>query len=116
MLDIDIDDNPTTAGDGPFVYQELGPPRPVRAIKVEDRGVESVCDVTGVEPPGVFVKAYAQKVADSGAGYAYVIFGGKWGIRLRPEARRSAPWDLNNKDQRGEAFKLYGEDDIIYEN
>ena len=90
--------------------------RAVRAINAEVRGVETVCEITGVERQGRWVTAYAVKVADSSDGVAFLIYGGAWGIRLRSE-RAEGDWDLANREQWGEPFKVYGsEEDIHYAN
>jgi hypothetical protein len=114
-MQIEVEDNPNCRGSEQFVFREIGPPKPVRAIRVTERGKETLCDVTGVEAGGTFTPAKAVKIADSGAGFAYLIHGGAWGIRLRPEARRADAWDVSNKAQWGEPFKIYGEEeDLIY--
>jgi hypothetical protein len=50
---------------------------------------------------GTPADAYAVMVEDSGAGAAYLVYGGDWGIRLRP-AGSSAGWGLAEPDQWGE--------------
>ncbi len=107
--------NPNCEGSEQFVFNELEPPRSVRGIKIEERGKEIICDVMGVEEGGRFSPAHAVKITDSGEGFAYLIFGGDWGIRLRPSAYAGEAWDLGNKNQWGEPFKMYGStDDIIF--
>jgi len=116
-LNIEIEDNPNCGPSDQFVFNELEAPAPVKGIRVADRGKESWCDIVGVESPGRFTGVFAVKVTDSGAGFAYLIYGGGWGIRLRPAAHAGEPWDLSNPRQWGEPFKLYGEkEDILYGN
>lgn len=56
--------------------------------------------------------AYAVNVEDSSAGSAFLIYGGDWGIRLRPEA--SDGWQLNNPGQWGETHLVLADrQDII---
>ncbi len=84
-------------------------------MKLQIEGRERICWVTGVSEKGVFHTAYAQKVADSGGGVSFLIFGGKWGIRFKPDEFPQEPWNLNNPHQWGEPFKFYGEEkDIVY--
>ncbi|MGH7197820.1 MAG: hypothetical protein ACREH5_03665 [Candidatus Omnitrophota bacterium] len=110
-----MEDNPNCRGGGQFVFRELEPARLIQGIKVTERGKEISCTVTGVEKDGKFVPAYAAKIADSGAGFAYLIYGGAWGIRIRPGSYAAEAWDLSNKHQWGEPFKIYGsEEDLIY--
>ena len=97
-----------------FVFKELGKPRPVKAIIAEVKGKETVCDVTGVERGGKWVRPYGLKIADSSEGHAFLIYGGAWGIRLK-SATHAEPWDFSSANQWGEPFKIYGsEADIIY--
>ena len=114
-MNIEIEDNPNCRASGQFVFNELEAPAAIKAIRVMDRGKESWCGIVGVEGTGHFTDAFAIKVTDSGAGYAYLIYGGAWGIRIRPEAYAAEPWDLSNARQWGEPFKLYGEkEDMLY--
>lgn len=109
-----VEDNPNCGGTDEFEYKELGKVRPIRAIRAMDRGNELLLEVSGVGKNGVWEPARCMKVADSGAGFAFLIFGGSWGIRLKPEWHK-APWDLSDPKQWGEPFKIYGsEDDIFY--
>jgi hypothetical protein len=116
-MNVIVEESPNWPSGEQFVFKELGKPRRVRAIRAEVRGVEKICEVTGVDAGGRWVPAYAVKVADSSDGHAFLIYGGAWGIRLRPGEPSSAAWDFSVKDQWGEPFKVYGsEDDIIYES
>ncbi len=115
MIQIEVDSNPNCEGIDQFVRNELGPPKTIAAISAEVNGQETICDVVGVEVDGKWTQAHALKVADSSDGFAFLIQGGAWGIRMRPEMFRDEAWDLDNKHQWGEPFKLYGsEEDIIY--
>ena len=135
---IEVEESPNCGSTQQFEYKELGKVRPVRAIIAEEsaigtsadsskgadgfaapfgeRGKEVLLNVTGVARGGKWVSAQCVKIADSGAGFAFLIFGGEWGIRLKP-SRHDEAWDLNDPKQWGEPFKIYGEEkDIIYEN
>ena len=114
-MQMDVADNPNCAGSEQMVYHTLGPEKTVSAIRIEEQGKETLCEVTGVESDGRFIKAKVAKIADSGAGFAFLIFGGAWGIRLKPETYAAEAWDLSNKHQWGEPYKIYGsENDIIF--
>ncbi len=114
-IHIEIEESPNSAASEQFVFNELGRPRRVSALRVDVGGREALCDVTGVGRGGEWVPAVGVKVADSSDGHAFLIHGGEWGIRLKP--RGAGAWDLKAKDQWGEPFKVYGsEDDIVYEN
>lgn len=113
-MQIQVEENPNSPGSEQFVFKELGGPRPVKALVVEIGGREKIYSVTGVEPGGRWTTAIGIKIADSSEGHAFLIRGGEWGIRLKPE-KPDSPWDLGDKDQWGEPFKIYGsQEDIIY--
>ena len=114
-MEIQVEANPNCARSEQYMFNELEAPRKIRAIRVEAQGEEILCDVTGADEGGRWVDAWAVKITDSGAGYAYCIYGGAWGIRLKPRSAASEPWDLSNARQWGEPFKIYGEEkDIVY--
>ena len=59
-------------------------------------------------------EVFAQSVEDSGAGMALLVYGGNYGIRLKPE-NLEEPWDLDSQNQWGEAYLLLsGDGDIRY--
>ncbi len=111
---IEVQKNPNCSASEEFFFSELEPPMAVRGILVTERGKEIEADVTGVVAEDHFEPAHAVKVADSGSGFAYLIFGGAWGIRIRPRAHADEPWDLKNGHQWGEPFKLYSREDILF--
>ena len=114
-MHIEIEANPNCLESQEFVFKELGTPEPVRAILTGDEGKETECEVKGVDAGGRWMPAMAVKIADSSDGIAYMIYGGAWGIRLRPVKFGHEPWDLSSKNQWGEPFKIYGKkEDILY--
>lgn len=114
-MQIEVAPNPNCAGSEQYVFNEIEAPKPVLGLKFEDRGKEILCDLTGVAAGGEFTQAYAVKITDSGSGFAYLIFGAEWGIRIRPRKSPTQPWDLANEGQWGEPFKIYGDtEDILY--
>ena len=116
-MQIEVEESPNGAASEQFVFKELGKPRPVRAIRAEVKGKETICEVTGVGRGPQWTQAYGVKIADSSEGHAFLIYGSAWGIRLRPERGTKESWDFSSEDQWGEPFKIYGsEEDIIYEN
>ena len=111
---IDIDKNPNCKTNGLFVFEELSSARPIQSVRLEEKGKEIDYDVTGVDKDGKFVQAYAQKISDSGAAFGFLIFGGAWGIRLKPKHSQEA-WSLQSQNQKGEAYIVSAEEaDIIY--
>ena len=114
-MHIEIKPNPNCAESQEFIFNELGSAAAIRGILVGDEGKETECDVAGVEADGRWISATATKIADSSDGIAYMIRGGAWGIRLRPEKFRHEGWDLASKHQWGEPYKIYGKkEDILY--
>ncbi len=115
-LFITIDPNPNCEPAEGMVYQTLEPPRPVVRMQIARAGREAWCWVTGVDPDGRWVPARAVKITDSGAGVAYLIAGGGWGLRFAPG---DAPprWDLRDPAQWGEPYKIYGEaKDLVFKD
>lgn len=98
-------------------FKEAGPARLVLQVKLYDRnpGGEwywvtgwSENQTTPVCP------AYAQQVEDSGAGLAYLIYGGLYGLRFKP-IQPDEPWSLANPNQWGEAYlSLASDRDLRY--
>jgi len=86
---IEVESHPNCESSIFLRFKELGPSREVTHLKVYDRSPKGEwCEVVGLcdDPHKPVCSAYAQKVEDSGAGHAYVVFGGNWGIRLTPLA------------------------------
>lgn len=106
---LEIESSPNCDGMEGMVYQTLAPPRPVRQLPVVRGGREMRCWVTGVEPPGRWIPAQAVKITDSGAGVAYLMYGGRWGLRFQPVTGGPPCWDLRDPTQWGEPSKIYGD-------
>ncbi|GJL64990.1 MAG: hypothetical protein NPIRA04_36440 [Nitrospirales bacterium] len=98
-------------------FKEVSPPLPITHIKVYDRlSCGEWCLITGwgedSEQP--LCDVFAQKVEDSGAGVATLIFGGLYGVRLKQEQNEEA-WSLESAQQWGEPYLLLSDDrDIRY--
>jgi hypothetical protein len=108
---IEVEENPNCPAPISARFKELGPARLVKQVRVEGRsGGEELCSVTGWcdDPDLPLCPAYAQKVEESGMGTAYLVYGGNWGIRLKP-ARLLEGWDISSPDQWGEPFLLLGD-------
>lgn len=91
-------------------FKELGPARRVRQVRLLDRpDGPTVCAVTGWcdDPNTPVCPAYACKVEESGIGQAYLVYGGNWGIRLKP-ADLDEDWNPASARQWGEAYLLLG--------
>lgn len=113
---IEVEENQNSKGISLMVFRELDSPRAVRSIRVEKGGQTVMADVSGVDDGGEFVQAFAQKVADSGAGFGYLVYGGAWGIRFRRQDQSKESWDLSNQDQWGEPYMVCAEEaDLGYQ-
>jgi hypothetical protein len=98
-------------------FKEAGPARPVLQVRLYDRSPAGEWYwVTGwsdnEETPAC--PAYSQRVEDSGAGFAYLVYGGLYGLRLKP-LHVDEPWILDSTHQWGEAYlSLSSERDLRY--
>lgn len=108
---LEVEENPNCEDSVSMRFKDLGPPRTIRKVRIEGRaeGTEW-CWVIGWcdDPEHPVCPAYAQKVEESGMGRAFLIFGGNHGIRLKP-VRLEEDWDLESRNQWGEAFLLLGD-------
>jgi len=102
-LIIDVEDNPNCDGVGVMRFQDLSLPKPITRLNYlrETEGILP-CRVTGWGPDGP-EPARVRKVADSGDGSAWLIYGGPWGVRLMP-SDHEGPWDMEDDAQWGEPF------------
>lgn len=114
-LFITIEPNPNCDAVDGMVYQVLAPLHPVVQMRIARGGADTLVWVTGVDPEGRWVPAQAYKITDSGAGVAYLVTGGGWGLRFSPclpAGRAGGPpprWDLRDPAQWGEPYKIYGD-------
>lgn len=104
----EVDENLNFPNSVSMRFKQLGTARPVKQLRVSDRKNEGeLCWVTGwcdnVRQP--LCPAYAIPVEESGQGLAYLIYGGNWGIRLKP-VTLNEDWSLSSPNQWGEAFLL----------
>ena len=108
---VDANDNcPMTAQQ---VYKNLDDPRRVTKVRIYEGQPEGVLyAVTGWSEQGP-VPAWAVNIEDSSAGSAFLVYGGEWGLRLRP-AESDAAWDLGAADQFGETHLVLADaEDVI---
>ncbi len=109
---IEVENNPNFEGSYFLRFKEIGSARPITHVKSYDRisrgewyQITGWCDA----PDQALCQAYAQKVEDSGAGSTFIIFGGNWGIRLKPEDHRGE-WNLYDARQWGEGYLSIGDE------
>lgn len=105
---LEVEHNPNFDGSYFLRFKEVGPARRVTHVKIYDRVSQGEwCEVTAWcdDSKTPLRPAYAQPVEDSGAGKSFLVFGGNWGIRLKPETTPGM-WDLYNPQQWGEGYLL----------
>jgi len=104
-LRLSIDENPNCELYDTRVFNESSEPRAVTEILRQRGNKEVWCPVVSWDAQGNAGPAYARKVDDSGDGTCYLVYGGRWGLRLKdPECQD--PWNLEDSHQWGEAFLL----------
>lgn len=100
---IDVESNANSPMMANMVFHNLSEPARVVKLRLYE-GIQEgkVFWVTGwsSEGGGTPCDAYAVQVDDSGSGEGYLIYGGDWGVRLRP---LDAPeWSIEAPEQWGE--------------
>jgi hypothetical protein len=101
---VEVDPNDNSLVPANLVFHNNSPPFIVAMVRIYDGEPGGrLCHVTGWSSSdgGSPVSAYGVHVEDSGAGGAYVVYGGDWGIRLAP-ADSETPWSMDDPDQWGE--------------
>jgi hypothetical protein len=112
---IDVEPNANTPMMAQQVYRNIGVPFPVSHVRLYEGEPEGrLCAIVGwtSAPDGPEAQAYAVRVEDSSAGAAFLVYGGDWGVRLRP-AESVAPWSVEDTQQWGEThLVLASEEDL----
>jgi hypothetical protein len=105
---LEVESNPNCEA-GVFArFKEIESPRQVVQVRSYDRSAGGEWYwITGWtdDPSHPCCPAFARRVEDSGAGLAYLVYGGLWGVRLKPVASRKE-WNIASPDQWGEAYLL----------
>ena len=105
---LEIERSPNFEGSLFLRFKEVGSAKPLAQVKLYERSAQGEwCDVVGwtdneAEP---VCPAFGQPVEDSGAGLAYLVFGGLCGIRIKPIVVNE-PWSLESSNQWGESHLL----------
>ena len=114
---VEVESNPNCQSSLYARFRESGPARRVAKVRTFERRAEGEwCWVTGWtdSPDNPRCAAHAQLVEDSGAGMTYLVFGGLWGIRLKPVVL-DEDWNLESRGQWGEPYlALADQNDIQY--
>jgi hypothetical protein len=114
---VEVESNPNCESSLYARFKETGPARRVEKVRTFERRPEGEwCWITGWtdDPDNPRCAAYAQPAEDSGAGLTYLVFGGLWGIRLKPVSL-DEEWNLESRNQWGEPYlALADQRDISY--
>lgn len=115
---LEVESNPNCEQSLFLRFKEAGPPKRVTKLKTFDRRPEGEwCWVTGWSDneDSPTCPVYAQQVEDSGAGLTNLVYGGIFGIRLKPVTIEEE-WSLASQNQWGEPYlSLADSKDIVYE-
>jgi hypothetical protein len=112
---VDVEPNDNTPMLAAQVYKNLGAAFPVARVVIYEGGPDGqLCAITGWSSAGGGspAAAYAVQVEDSSEGSAYLVYGGDWGVRLRP-ADSDAAWSIDAPDQWGETHLVLSSLDDI---
>ncbi len=112
---VEVESNHNTPMMAQQVYKNLGLPFRVVQVRIFEGEPEGkLHDVVGwsSRDGGSSVDAYAVNIEDSSAGAAFLVYGGDWGLRLRP-AGADAAWSIDASDQFGETHLVLASDEDL---
>jgi len=112
---VDVESNDNTPMMAQQVYKNIGVPFPVSHVRIyEGEPGGQLCAVCGWSSTsdGPEVRAHAVQIEDSSEGRAFLVYGGDWGVRLRP-ADADAPWSTDDVDQWGETHLVMASEDDL---
>ena len=113
---VEVDSNPNSAMSANQVFRNMTSPFRAAFVRIYEGEPDGVlCAITGwsSKGDGTPVHAYAVRVEDSSAGTAFLIYGGDWGLRLRP-ADSDGAWSHEDGSQWGEPYLVLADaEDII---
>jgi hypothetical protein len=112
---VEVEPNDNTPMMAQQVYKNVGLPFAIAQVRIYE-GVPGgqLCSITGwsSENGGSPVAVYAVQIDDSSEGSAFLVYGGDYGVRLKP-GDSEEPWDTASTDQWGEThLVLASEDDL----
>ncbi len=99
-----------------MAYEARRDPVPITRVRLDEMNKPpGIYEVTGwsSEDGGTPCPAMYTPVSDSGASEVHLIYGGGWGVRLKPVDSDEA-WDVNSPGQYGEPYlMLIDEADVL---
>jgi hypothetical protein len=115
---VEVEPNPNCEQSVFARFKEVGPAQRVVQVKSFERTPQGEwCWVTGWsnDPEQPCCPAFVQMVEDSGAGLTHLVFGGMWGVRLKPVVLQEE-WSLDSLHQWGEPYlSLADPNDVVGE-
>ena len=105
---VDVEENDNCGYVPMLVFEARGEPATVDKVRLfEPDRPHGVYEVTGwsSDGGGTTCDAVYVPVSDSGSAESHLVYGGDWGVRLRPE-HSDAAWDTMNQEQWGEALLM----------
>lgn len=111
---LEVDENENCPRMPAMVYEALGAPVEVSRVRLAEPGrPHGLYRVTGWSSAGggTPCPALYVPVSDSGGGAVHLVYGGDWGVRLKPLGGEEG-WDLRSPRQFGEPYLMLidGED------
>jgi hypothetical protein len=113
---VEVESNPNSAMSASQVFRSITAPFAVAFVRIyEGEPGGQLCAITGwsSKGEGTPVDAYAVRIEDSSEGEAILIYGGDWGLRLRP-ADSDVGWSRDESSQWGEPYLVLADaEDIV---
>ena len=112
---LEVDDNDNCEYMPLMLYEAHADSVPVERVVLDEPGrPPGVYQVTGwsSEDDGTPTPAMYAPVSDSGQAVVHLVFGGDWGIRMKP-ADSAADWSLEDPDQFGEPYIMLMDESAI---
>jgi hypothetical protein len=106
---LQIPENPNCDAMDAQVFQCRSAARTVTHVLCERPGGSEWCAVTGIDEGGAPCPATACMVEDSGDGACYLVIGGEWGLRLKPDGSTD-DWHFASATQWGVPYLLLAGD------
>jgi hypothetical protein len=112
---VEVEANDNTPMMAQQVYKNVGLPFRVLQVRIyEGEPGGMLHDVVGwsSRDGGSATQAYGVQIDDSSEGSAYLVYGGDWGVRLRP-ADSDEAWSIDATGQFGETHLVMAEDEDL---
>ena len=112
---LETDDNANCEYMPLMLYEAHADAVPVTRVVLDEPGrAPGVYQVTGwsSEGDGAPCPAMYAPVSDSGQAVVHLVFGGDWGIRMKPDDS-TADWNLDDPEQFGEPYVMLMDENAI---